>query len=396
VTLTNNTSASISLSGNTISGTNASAFAISGTTCAASLGGHSSCTISVTFTPATTGAMTATLSIVDSASNSPQTVNLTGTGVQPVTLSVATMAFGNQGINSTSAAKTVTVTNNNSVALNFASIVVATTVGNSNDFAQFATTCGASISAHASCTVSVTYTPTVSSAETGTLTFTDSAGNSPQTVSLTGTGVAQFTLSATTLAFANQATGTTSAAKTVTITNNTSSSVAFTSLGSPGANFNQSATTCGASLNGHSSCTISYTFSPTTATAYSVIVQITDGASNSPQPLTLTGTGVVPVAVTPPTLTFAAQTVGTTSAAQVITVKNNLATTLTGINITNTNVAEFLQSATTCGTTLNSGASCTISIKFKPSATGTRSGNLSVNDSATTSPQTVTLAGTGK
>jgi hypothetical protein len=396
VTLTNNTSASISLSGNTISGTNASAFAVSGTTCAASLAGHSSCTISVTFTPATTGVMTATLSIADSASNSPQTVNLTGTGLQPVTLSVATMVFGNQGINSTSVAKTVMVTNNNSVALTFASIVVATTVGNSNDFAQSATTCGASIGAHASCAVSVTYTPTIATAEGGTLTLMDSAGNSPQTVGLTGTGVAQFTLSATTLAFGNQAIGTTSGAKSVTITNNTSSAVAFTSLGSPGANFNQSATTCGTSLNGHSSCTISYTFSPATATAYSVTVQITDGASNSPQSLALTGTGLVPVAVTPATLTFAAQTVGTTSAAQVITLKNNLATTLTGISISNANVAEFLQSATTCGTTLNAGASCTISIKFKPSATGTRSGMLSVSDSAVTSPQSVSLTGTGK
>lgn len=252
------------------------------------------------------------------------------------------------------------------------------------------------LAAHGSCTVSVTYTPTGLFAEAGTLTLTDSAGNSPQTVTMTGTGVAQFTLSATTFAFANQATGTTSAAKTVTLTNNTSSPVAFSSFGSTGANFAQSATTCAASLNGHSSCTISYKFLPTAATADSITVQIADGASNSPQSVTLTGTGVVPVDVTPASLTFAAQTVGTTSAAQVITVENNLPTTLTGISIANTNAAEFLQSATTCGTTLNAAASRTISIKFKPSATGARNGTLSANDSATTSPQSVSLTGTGK
>ena len=396
VTLTNNTSAAITLSGNSISGTNASAFAVSATTCGASLAGHASCTTSVTFTPPTTGAMTATLSLADTASNSPQMVSLTGTGVQPVTLSAPTLAFGNQGIGSTSAAKTVTITNNNSVALSFSSIAIAPSSG---DFGQSATTCGASIGAHGSCTVSVTYTPSVLAAEAATLTFTDTAGNSPQTVSLTGTGVAQFTLSATSIAFGNQAFGTTSTAKSVTITNNTSAAVAISSItigGTNPTNFTKSATTCGGSVNGHTSCTISFTFSPSAAAPYSATVAIADGASNSPQSVGLSGTGLVPVSVTPVSLTYASQTVGTTSAAQVVTVKNNLPTTLTVSNITITNPTEFLQSATTCGASLNSGASCTISIKFKPSAIGARSGTLTVNDSAATSPQTVSLAGTGK
>jgi hypothetical protein len=215
-------------------------------------------------------------------------------------------------------------------------------------------------------------------------------------VNLTGTGVAQFTLSAATVAFGNLVVGATSAAKNLTLTNNTSAPIAFSSLGSTGANFTQSAATCGASLNGHSSCTISYTFSPTAPIAYSTTIQISDGASNSPQSVTLTGTGLPQVAVTPASLTFAAQTVGTTSAAQVITVKNNMTATLTGISIGDTDATEFIQSATTCGLTLNSGASCTISVKFKPFATGTRTGTLSVTDSAVTSPQTVNLTGTGK
>jgi hypothetical protein len=398
VTLTNNDTAAISLSGNTISGTNASAFAVSATTCGTSLAGHTSCTISVTFSPATTGAMTATLSVADIASNSPQTVSLTGTGVQPVTLSVATVAFGNQGIASTSAAKTVTVTNNNSVGLTFSSIAIAPPPG---DFVQSATTCSASIAAHSSCTVSVTYNPSVLGAETATLTLTDSAGNSPQNVSLTGTGVAQFTLSAASITFANQAFGTTSTAKNVTLTNNTSGAVAFSSItigGTNPSNFTQSATTCGASLNGHSSCTLSFTFSPSAAVSYSATGNIADGASNSPQTISLTGTGIVPVSVTPATLVYANQTVGTTSGAKTVTVKNNLPGTLTNLvfSFTGTNAGDFLQSATTCTTSLASGSSCTVSIEFKPSATGARSALLSISDGATTSPQSVSLSGTGK
>jgi hypothetical protein len=85
VTLKNDESTAITVSGETITGTNASAFAISATTCGTSLVAHASCTVSVTFTPAVTGAMTATLSIADSATNSPQTVSLTGTGVAQAT-----------------------------------------------------------------------------------------------------------------------------------------------------------------------------------------------------------------------------------------------------------------------------------------------------------------------
>ena len=120
--------------------------------------------------------------------------------------------------------------------------------------------------------------------------------------------------------------------------------------------------------------------------------------SFSPQTVGLTGTGVVPVSVTPASLAFASQTVGTTSAAKTVTVKNNQSSTLTSLSLTftGTNAGDFLQSATTCGSSLAAGASCTVSVQFEPSATGARSGTLTVNDSATTSPQAVALTGTGK
>ena len=292
VTLTNNDTAAITISSIAISGTNASEFAQSATSCGASLNGHTSCTISVTFTPATTGAMSATLTVTDTAANSPETVALTGTGVEPVTLSAATLAFGNQGIASISNPKVVTLKNNNSVPLTFAGMAITGT--NAADFAESATTCGPDIAAHTSCTISVTFTPSVSGAETGTLVITDTADNSPQSTNLTGTGVAQFTLSTASISFGKQAVGTTSAAKNVTVTNNTSNVVPISSIGLAGANptnFTQSATTCGASLSGHTSCTISFTFSPTAVGSFAATATITDGGSNSPQSVSLSGTG---------------------------------------------------------------------------------------------------------
>src|ERR1039458_1630941 len=245
VTLTNNESTAIAISGKTITGTNASAFAISAKTCGTSLAahatctisvtftpaatgamtatlafaisakacgtslaGHASCTISVTFTPAAIGAMTATLSVADSATNSPQTVPLTGTGAAQATTSVTTLAFGNQGLKSTSAAKTVTLTNNDSTAITLSGETISGT--NASAFAISAKTCGTSLAGHASCTISVTFTPAAIGAITATLSVADSATNSPQKLSLTGTGVEPVLVSiAVTPANASIAPGTT-------------------------------------------------------------------------------------------------------------------------------------------------------------------------------------------
>ena len=95
------------------------------------------------------------------------------------------MSFSTTAVGSTSSAKSVTLTNHQSVALTFSSI------GVTGPFAISSNTCGASLAAGASCSVGVTFTPTATGAATGTLTFTDSAPNSPQTVSLSGTGSIQ-------------------------------------------------------------------------------------------------------------------------------------------------------------------------------------------------------------
>lgn len=395
-TLINNNPSAIGISAISISGANAADFTQSTTTCGPTLAAKAHCTITLVFTPSVLGIETASLTTMDDATNSPQTVALTGTGVQPVTLSPSSLPFGNQGIASPSAAKTVTFRNNDDQPVTFAG--VTTTAA---DFVATATTCGASIAAHSSCTVSVTYTPLVAGEESATLTITDNASNNSQLVSLSGKGVAQFTLSAASINFGNQAFGTTSAAKSVTLTNNTSAAVTISSIslgGTDPSDFTQPSTTCGASLNGHSSCTVSFTFSPTAASPYAATGMINDGASNSPQSITLSGTGLVPVSATPASLTYATQTVGTTSTAETVTVKNNLPGTLTisSITFTGTNAGDFLQSATTCGTSLVAGASCSVGIQFQPSAAGTRTAFLNVTDSGATSPQSVSLSGTGK
>ena len=157
-------------------------FAISANTCGAALAGKKSCNVSITFTPMALGKLTGTLTFTDDAVNSPQTVPLSGTGVEPATLTPASAIYAKQNVGTTSATKTFTLTNNQTVALT--SIAISTT----GNFAASATTCGASLAAKGKCTISVTFTPTATGTRTGQLRVSDSASNSPQTSTLTGTG----------------------------------------------------------------------------------------------------------------------------------------------------------------------------------------------------------------
>jgi uncharacterized repeat protein (TIGR03803 family) len=178
VTLKNSGTALLIVSSVAIEG---SSFVISANTCGVLAPGKT-CKVSVTFTPPVLGKLTGTLTFTDNAPNSPQTVSLSGTGVEPATLTPAGAAFGTWAVGATSTAKTFVLTNNQTVALT--SIAISTT----GDFAVSATTCTTSLAAKGKCTINVTFTPTALGTRTGQLNVSDSASNSPQTSTLTGAG----------------------------------------------------------------------------------------------------------------------------------------------------------------------------------------------------------------
>jgi hypothetical protein len=151
-----------------------------------------SCTVNVTFTPSVASAESAKLVFTDGDPSSPQFATLTGTGTAnaPVAVLMPTsLGFGSQLVTTTSSpAKMITLKNNGNATLNIMSIA------SSGDFAE-TNTCGASLAATMSCTISVTFTPTATGARNGTITITDDANGSPQSVPLTGTGT-DFTITA--------------------------------------------------------------------------------------------------------------------------------------------------------------------------------------------------------
>ncbi len=363
-------------------------FTQTGGTCPLSpstLAGGASCTILIAFTPTTVDPETGTLTIVDNASNSPQVVGLTGTGIAPVTLSTSNLSLGTIAVGNTSAAKTVTLTNHENVALNFTAGIAA-----SGPFAVASNTCSPSVPAAGTCTVGLTFSPATTGAATGALTFTDSAANSPQIVNLTGTGKTPVTLSASSLNLGSAAVGNTSAAKTVTLTNAENVSLSFSNI-QTSAGFAVASNTCGTSIAAGATCTAGVTFSPTNTGAATGTLTFTDSAANSPQTVTLTGTGSAPVTVSPSSLAFGSLALGKTSSPKTVTLTNHLSTALPISSVTA--VGDFAISSNTCGASVGAGLNCQVGVTFTPTIVGLRSGTLRIGYGAFGSPIVVPLAG---
>ena len=210
-----------------------------------------------------------------------------GGGGPAVSLSASALNFKKVGIGQTSAPQTVTLTNVGSATLNISSITT------SGDFHISNNTCGATVAAGANCAVSVTFTPTKKGARSGTLSFTDNAPNSPQTVALKGTGQS-VVVSPTSLNFGTVAVGNTSSQQNVTVTNLNSITVTFTGFvfaGVAAGDYLISSNTCGATIAGGASCSVGVQFKPTTTGKRNAKLNVKNNGGASPASTSLTGMG---------------------------------------------------------------------------------------------------------
>jgi len=320
-----------------------------------------------------------------------------------VTLTPASLAFASTTVGATTAAQLVTVKNSGTAALTLTSETLIGT--DPTSFVISAKTCGTSLAVGATCTVSVEFKPLAAGALTASLAVADNATGSPQKVALSGTATAPaVTLTPASLTFASTKVGATTAAQVVTVKNSGTAALTLTSetlIGTDPTSFVISAKTCATSLAVGATCTVSVEFKPLAAGALTASLAVADNATGSPQKVALSGTGTAATApavtLTPASLTFASTKVGATTAAQVVTVKNSgtAALTLTSETLTGTDPTSFVISAKTCGTSLAVGATCTVSVEFKPLAAGALTASLAVADNATGSPQKVALSGTG-
>jgi hypothetical protein len=200
------------------------------------------------------------------------------------------LTFTAQVIGSTSAAKTVTVTNSSTAAVTINSLSSA---GNYSAVGSGTTPCGGALAKGAKCTFAVTFLPSINGTVKGSVTISTNAPVTPQIYGLSGTAVLPVTFSPTSLTFTAQTVGTTSAPKTVTLTNNQNVVLSLTSILASGdySAASGGTTPCGSTVPALGTCTFNVTFTPTKTGSIKGAVTVTHGASGSPQVVGLTGTG---------------------------------------------------------------------------------------------------------
>jgi hypothetical protein len=347
------------------------------------------------------GLQTGTLTILDNGFfNSVTTVSLGGTGTA-ISVTGGPLSFGNQAVKTTSAAKTVTVTNKSTASVTMGAIAL----NESTDFGITANTCPASgspLAGSASCTIKVVFKPQTTGAKRGSLVINDSDPGSPQLVGMTGTGTSTVGFTPGSLTFAAQAIGTTSATSRITLTNSTGTTL---TLGNPALSFtgpfaSARASTCtnGLPIASGGTCSIFVTFTPVALGYVTGMLSVTNSDTTSPQTVALAGTGTG-VEFTPSTLNFGTAKVGVqVSSAVTITNASGAPITFTAAVIAGPNSADFSTNNTDppCHGSLAAGAACTFTMYFKPSIVGAESATYVVYDNSPGSPQSYSLSGTGQ
>jgi hypothetical protein len=198
------------------------------------------------------------------------------------------------------------------------------------------------------------------------------------------------------LNFGSQGVGTTSAVRSLTISNPTDVPLTISGINANG-DFSQNSN-CRTILKPGAHCALSVTFSPTATGFAQGKITITDTTRSSNKAIVLTGSGVDGPFLTPypRRVSFAAAAVGTKSPSAAITLLNsgNAAVGINGIGITGPDSSDFSQTSN-CGTSLPVGGSCTVKVAFTPGGGGSRRASVVISDTAPGSPQAVALSGFG-
>jgi hypothetical protein len=358
-------------------------------TCKGVLAPSATCRVSVRFVPSGNQNATGTLTARGYGPGGPQTVSLLATGVaagdlelDPVTLDFAGYVLSGQ-------TGTITVTNNSRNSVPITSIQTATPFSQTN-------TCPSSLGPAETCEVTVTWDQAQAGARSGILQVFFTGNGSPQTISLTGTAQTFVQFYPASTPFGSQLVNTTGPVTYVGIDNfgnKTASLGAFTLNGSA---FSIVSTSCGTKLSPYSGCDVEVVFTPTSTGPQTGTLSVT--VNNVGPPITgiLQGTGISGGvgSLSPSSIDFGSQTVGTHSSSQEVTLTNSGTGSLA---ISRISVSpNFFSQQSHCGSRLAAGASCTIAIRFSPNLKGMLIGSLTVQSDGVNSPLTTALSGTGQ
>jgi archaellum component FlaF (FlaF/FlaG flagellin family) len=284
VTFTNTGNTSVSISQVKVTG---SGFTASGIPAPSSLAPGQLATLTVNFDPSVTGAATGSVSVVSNATNSPASIGLAGSGVQPqLSLQPGTVAFGNVPVGSTNT-QTMTISNPGSATLNISQSSVS-----GAGFSITGLTLPLNVAPGTMSSFTLSYTPAGAGTVSGTLKLVSNAPVSPANFVLSGSGVAQtsqLSASPVSLSFASTAVGSSSASQTVTLSNTGNAAVTISKLTSSSTAFGVTGLSLPLNLAAGQFTNFSVLFAPLTAGSLSGSISVASTATNSPTIIALSG-----------------------------------------------------------------------------------------------------------
>jgi hypothetical protein len=377
-----------------------SALAVDSGNCSSKLPSMQSCTVSLKYTPSNTGPFAATLQIASDNAGSP-TVDVTGRALS-IAVAPSALQYPLTWLNESAPDQSVTITNRGTDDLPLEGLDVVSGRGAFNQ----SNNCGTTLAAGALCTVTVRFTPTTAGALHGELTAV-SYGSSLVRVPLDGVGAEpKLALSSTSVHFASTNVGQTSPTVDVTVSNPTNTSVDITgaSIVSGDEEFSQS-NNCDTTLTPGASCTVTLQMKPKSTSGRSGIWTLVSSLGD--YSIGLSGQGTQPVAdispepsegtpttsdgtsetVTPVStpdgfthyaINFLATEYGQASAVRNIKFSNKGTGPLTILGLSLLDGADDFRMTNNCGSVLQPGAYCTLSLQFAPSQSGARTGGVAL------------------
>jgi len=357
----------------------------------------------VKFEPTAPGLRTATVTVASDAVGSPQTVTLTGKGLQgELTITPASLTFPATPVRGTSPPQTLTLTNTGSAAVTISSFRFS----GSGDFQSGTTNCFVTtgIAPGSSCSASFLFSPQSSGPRSGTVTFNSDGFGSPQTVMLTGNGLAPALVVSASTTFPDTPVSGTSPVQTVTFHNSGTAPEHTTGTTLTGANladFRVVNNACfpAPPLAPGSDCIVSLTFSPTTVGARNAFLTVTGDSSAATM---LSGNGLGPakaLTITPNPVIFPDTPVGGAPGFSIVRIHNSGSVTvnISSTTITGPNAADFagLENPGFCVGPLASGMDCISGFFFNPKAVGPRMATFTVTSDATPGTLAATFSGNG-
>ncbi len=354
----------------------------------------------VVFQPNSASSFSGSLSFVPSRGGA-FTVLVSGTGIAPpssppqtylLSTSTNSLSFGNVLVGSTGGAQTVALTNSGNSAVSVSQVNV-TGAG----FSVSGISLPLSLAAGQNASLSVGFAPTAAGSVAGSVSVVSNATNSPATITLSGAGVQPqiSVLPANTINFGSVTVGVTNT-QTMTLSNPGSANLTVSQATLNGAAFAFSGLNLPLTIAPSQSSVFTVKFTPTIAGSAAATLSLVSNAPSSPTSVSLSGTGVAPVlalSASPASLSFGNVTLGTSSAAQTVTLTNTGNANVT-VSQTNVSGAGFSVTGFTPPLTLAAGQSTTFGVVFDPTTSGGLSGSVAVVSNASNSPA-ISLSGTG-